>query len=102
MAEDAAASRALQDPPAAEDTASLWRMRRALDGVMEDMTDHSKSTTAVFLNVWRRIVRTFDDGLMDMLALDVPPSSGDEGHAERDTSQHSDKKQKKQKKSRRR
>ena len=99
MAEDAAASRASQDPPAAEDMASLLRMRRALDGVMEDMTDHSKSTTAVFLNVWRRIVRALDDGLMDQLGLDAPASSEEEGlNAERDTSHHSDKKHKKHKK----
>ena len=99
MAEDAAASRASQDPPAAEDRASLLRMRRALDGVMEDMTDHSKSTTAVFLNVWRRIVRALDDGLMHQLGLDAPASSEEEGlNAERDTSHHSDKKHKKHKK----
>ena len=99
MAEDAAASRASHDPPAAEDMASLLRMRRALDGVMEDMTDHSKSTTAVFLNVWRRIVRALDDGLMDQLGLDAPASSEEEGlNAERDTSHHSYKNHKKHKK----
>ena len=99
MAEDAAASRASQDPPAAKDMASLLRMRRALDGVMEDMTDHSKSTTAVFLNVWRRIVRALDDGLMHQLGLDAPASSEEEGlNAERDTSHHSYKNHKKHKK----
>jgi hypothetical protein len=99
MAEDAAASRASQDPPAAKDMASLLRMRRALDGVMEDMPDHSKSTTAVFLNVWRRIVRALDDGLMHQLGLDAPASSEEEGlNAERDTSHHSYKNHKKHKK----
>ena len=57
-------ARASLDPPEGEESAWLLSMQRALDGVTEDMTDHSLSTRACFVNVWRRIVGAVDENMM--------------------------------------
>lgn len=82
----AARARALLDPPEGQEPASLLAMRRALDGVMDDLMDHSFSTTSCFLNVWRRIVRAIDDNL---LAEDGAENE-EEPDAESETSKHSE------------
>ena len=63
----AARARSSQDPSPSvgEEPASLVSMRRALDGVMDDITNHSISTRSCFLNIWRRVVRVIDDHLQD-------------------------------------
>jgi len=87
----AARARALLDPPEGQEPASLLAMRRALDGVMDDLMDHSFSTTSCFLNVWRRIARAIDDNL---LAEDGAENEEEPG-AESETSKHSEDKKRK-------
>jgi hypothetical protein len=63
----AARARSSRDPSESvgEEPASLVSMRRSLDGVMVDITNHSISTRSCFLNIWRRLVRVIDDHLQD-------------------------------------
>ena len=85
----AARARASLDPPSGQESASLLAMRNALDAVMDELTDHSHTTTSCFLNVWRRIVRALDDMLMAEMEKE---GVSDEDVSEHDTSKHSDKK----------
>lgn len=85
----AARARASLDPPSGQESASLLAMRNALDAVMDELTDHSHTTTSCFLNVWRRIVRALDDNLMAEMEKE---GVSDEDVSEHDTSKHSDKK----------
>lgn len=66
------------DPPEGEETPWLLSMRKALEGVLDDVTNTDMSTAVCFHNVFRRINQALDDNMVHGMELEV----------ERDTPTH--------------
>ena len=68
------------DPPEGEETPWLLSMRKALEGVLDDVTNTDMSTAMRFHNVWRRINSALDDNMVRGIHAEL--------EVERDTPTH--------------